>query len=96
MRTFFTKLMLVVSALLLGCVSDQRVSSPICQVHHRMMRTVYVRGQDIAWDYGSGYEEARSEMFPNVYPSHMPDRRLVYYICDDCLKAQHEWFESHK
>jgi len=61
-----------------------------------MMRTVYVRGYGVSWDYGVGYESARSELFPNVYPPLMPDRRLVYFICDDCLKAQHEWFESHK
>ena len=61
-----------------------------------MMRKVNVHGAGISLDAGGLYEPAHRELFPNVYPTYRPKKMLIVYVCDDCLKAQREWFKSHK
>jgi hypothetical protein len=96
MRAFFVSLALLLAALLAGCATDLRGPSPICQVHHKMMRTVFVHGAGMSLDAGGRYEPAHRSLFPNVYPTYMPMKMLIFYVCDDCIKSQREWFESHK
>ena len=96
MRALFVSLVLLVGALLSGCATDLRGPSPICKVHHKMMRAVFVRGVGMSLDAGGRYEPAHRTLFPNVYPTYLPKGMLIFYVCDDCRKAQREWFEAHK
>jgi hypothetical protein len=98
MRTLFISLLWIAIAFSIGCrsVTDERGASAMCQVHHTMMRTVTVHGTGLSLDAGGRYEEAHSSLFPNVFPTDMPKKWVTLYICDDCLKAQKEWFQAHK
>jgi hypothetical protein len=96
MRMRFISLVLFAAPLLSGCATDLRGTSQICQVHHKTMRTVFMRGEGITIMAGGRYEPAHREMFPNGHPSHLPKKMVIIYLCDDCLKAQREWFETHK
>jgi hypothetical protein len=60
------------------------------------MRTVTVRGTRVCLLAGPYYGEAHQSLFPNCYPTYMPKGWVTLYICDDCLKAQKEWFQAHK
>ena len=98
MRTFICSLILTAIAFATGCrsVTDERGASAICQVHHTLMRTVTVHGTGVCLDAGGFYEEAHHSLFPNVFPTDMPKKWMNLYICDDCLKAQKEWFKAHE
>jgi len=82
-----------------GCVTqDLRGSSDICEVHHVRMRSVAVP-LVVGWvDYfGNDYQKAM-HLFPHIPPAAPATdwRRERIYVCDECVRVEHEWLQNHK
>ena len=83
-----------------GCVTrDARGPSGTCEVHHLKMRSVTVP-LVVGWvdHFDASYSEASHTVFPQVPPEGPTAKwkRERVYVCDECVRARHEWLQAHK
>jgi hypothetical protein len=82
-----------------GCATqDLRGPTDLCEVHHVKMRSVSVPLVTGWIDYfGNDYSKAQ-HLFPHIPPKAPASRwrREKIYVCDECVRAEHEWLQAHK
>ena len=92
----------VLSAIALssGCATrDARGPSLVCEVHHIAMRSVSVP-LVVGWvdHFDANYTQAADHVFPHMQPEGPASkwRRERVYVCDECVRAQRDWLQSHR
>ncbi len=83
-----------------GCrttTCDGRGPSEICEIHHAIMQTELLSKNRKSTAPSQEYLVARMTGFLHSYPYVLPEQcdKTAVYICDDCVRAEHEWIRRH-
>jgi len=82
-----------------GKVCDLRMDSETCEIHHLYMHSEKYPNPHLTIPPSQDYVMARTRGFIHAKPTlyGLPDtcKTAMVYICDDCVRAEHEWRLMH-